>query len=277
MGLFGKLKDAVGVGSIKADIQLTAPGYYPGDTLAGNVVLQEAASDTKVTSVLIQLNHIGTDVEVTDVVTDDYYYGTTVETYEEEYSVNEIVYETFLGQDFVVTKGQRLELPFEVATPPDMAPSDGYNRWFLKCHVDLPGKVDCRVNKPLKIMVDANAPAPMMEPPVDDGGDMPAPGERILAYYEDAYYECTVNSVMPNGINVAWDDGSETMVGFDQILPSEGSIPGPADLGMGMRVMAKSGDGFYEAAIGAVQGNQAGIQWDDGTQSWVQLFDIRLL
>lgn len=278
MGLFGKLKDAVGIGSIKADIQLTAPGYYPGDTVSGNVVLHEAASDTKVTSVLLQFTHIGTDVEVTDVYTDDYYYGTTVETYEQEYSINEVVFEQFLAQDFTVTKGQKLELPFEISTPPDMPPTDGYNQWLLKVHADLPGKVDARFTRPVKFMVDGAAPPaqPMYDaPPVDD--DMPVPGERILGWYEDAYYECTVNSVMPNGVNVHWDDGTDSIVMFDQILPSESAIPGPGDLGIGMRVMAKFGDGFYEASVGAIQAQQVGIQWDDGSQTWIPIFDVRLL
>jgi hypothetical protein len=275
MGLFGKLKDAVGIGSLKAEVQLTAPGFYPGDALAGNVILKEAASDTQVTSVLLQLVRLGTDVQITDVVTDDYWHGPQVESYEQQFKVNEVVYETFLAQNFTVAKGQRLELPFEIATPPDMLPSDNYNQWLLKAHADLPGKVDCRVTKPVKIMMDGNAP--MMEPPPPVGGGLPAPGERILAYFDDAYYECTVNSVMPNGIHVAWDDGSDSVVGFDQVLPSESAIPGPADVAVGMRVMAKYELGFYECTVGAVQMNQVGIQWDDGSQTWVPMYDIRLL
>ena len=275
MGLFGKLKDAVGIGSIKADVQLTAPGFYPGDTIAGNVILHEAASDTKVTSVLLQLNQIGTDVELTDVVTDDYYYGTQVESYEQEFRINETVYETFLGQDFEVTAGQRLELPFEVETPPDMAPSDKYNMWILKVHADLPGKVDARVNKPVKIMFDSNAPM-MDEEPMDQDDDMPSPGERVLAFY-DEWYEATVAGVMPDGVSINWDDGTNSMVSFDQLLPSETAIPGPNDLGVGQRVMVRFGDAFYEAAVGAVQMNQIGIQWDDGSQSWVGFHDVRVL
>lgn len=278
MGLFGKLKDAVGIGSLKADIQLTAPGYYPGDTVSGHVILHEAATDTQVTSVLLQLTQIGTDVEVTDVITDDYYYGQQLESYEQELKINEVVFEQFLAQDFTVTKGQKLELPFEISTPPDMPPTDGYNRWILKVYADLPGKVDAKVVKPVRFMVDGDAmPAePMYDaPPADD--DMPVPGERILAWYDDAFYECTVNAVMPDGVDVHWDDETDSMVGFDQILPSESAIPGPADLGIGIRVMAKHGYGFYEASVGAVQMNQVGIQWDDGGQTWIPIHDVRLL
>ncbi len=54
-------------------------------------------------------------------------------------------------------------------------------------------------------------------------------------------------------------------------------MPGPGDLAPGQRVMAKFGDGFYEAAISAVQMNQMSIQWDDGSQSWVPITDVRLL
>ncbi len=212
MGLFGKLKDAVGIGSLKADIILTAPGYYAGDTLAGNVVLSEAATDTKVTSVLLQLVRLGTDVEITDVVTDDYWHGPQLETYEQEFKINQVEFEQFVGQDFVVTKGQRLELPFEVNTPPDMEPTDQYNKWILKIHVDLPGKVDCRVAKPLKIMMGGGGPVDYAPEPVDSGGDLPAPGERILAFYEDAHYECTVASVEQAGINVSWDDGTTSII-----------------------------------------------------------------
>lgn len=278
MGLFGKLKDAVGVGSLKAEILLTAPGYYPGDTLAGNVVLSQAASDTQVTSVLIQLYRMGTDVERTDVISEDYWGGTYWESYEQSFKINEVVFEQFLAQDFVVTKGQRLELPFEVSTPPDMAPSDGYTQWVLKAHADLPGKIDCRAAKPVKVMVGGGAPMEQYDPPpVDDGGDMPSPGERILGYYDGEWYECTVVSVDPQGLNVNWDDGTSSMVTYDQILPSESAIPGPGDLAPGQRVMVKFEEAFYEASIGSVQMNQASITWDDGSQSSVPLYDIRLL
>jgi len=274
MGLFGKLKDAVGIGSLKAEIQMSAPGYYPGDTLTGNIILSEAATDTKVTSVLIQLVHAGTEVEITDVVTDDYYYGTQLEIYEEQFTVNEVVYETFLAQDFTVVTGQRMELPFEISTPPEMVPTDGYNQWMIKCHADLPGKVDCRTVRPLKIMIDGNAPVAAPPPPASDD---PVPGERILAFYEDAYYECTVAQCQPQGVYVNWDDGTDSMVSWDSILPSESAIPAPVDLAIGMRVMARSGDGFYESSINAISGAQVGIQWDDGTSSWVTIGDVRLL
>jgi hypothetical protein len=278
MGLFGKLKDVVGVGSLKAEIVLTAPGFYPGDTLAGSVVLKDAATDTDVTSVLLELRRMGTDVERTDIVSEDYWGGTYWESYEKSFKVNEAVFEQFLAQDFVVAKGQRLELPFEITTPPDMAPSTGRTQWVLKAHVDLPGKMDCRVAKPVKIMVGGSMPMEPYPPgPTGDDGDLPSPGERVLAFFEDAWYECTVAAVVPGGISVNWDDGTSSVVSLEEVLPSESAVPGPGDLAPGQRVMARYDLGFYEATIATVQRDQAGIQWDDGTQSWIPLHDIRLL
>lgn len=277
MGLFGKLKDAVGIGSLKAEVQFNAPGFNPGDSIAGKVLLHQAASDTKVTSVLLQLTNIGTDVETTDVLTDDYWYGAQWETYEQEFKYNSVLFEMYLAQDFVVTKGQKLELPFDITTPPDVLPTDKYNKYIIKVHVDIPGKIDTKCAKPVHIMTGGAMPVDDFGPQGGPGDDLPAPGERILAYYEDAWYECTVAGIHDAGISVAWDDGTDSMVGFDQILPSESAMPGPADLGIGMRVMARYDEGFYEASISAISGAQIGIQWDDGSQSWVTLADVRLL
>ena len=77
MGLFGKLKDKIGIGTLKAEVQLDQPGFAPGEIIAGKVALHGAASDTKVTSVLIQLVNFGTDAAVAEVVTQDYYHGTS--------------------------------------------------------------------------------------------------------------------------------------------------------------------------------------------------------
>ena len=285
MGLFGKLKDAVGIGSLKAEIQLNAPGYNPGDTLSGAVVLHGAASDTTVTSVLLQLANIGTDIETTEVITEDYWYGTSWETHDRKFKYNTVLFEMYLAQNFVVTNGQRLELPFDITTPPDLLATDKHNTYVLKTHVDLPGKVDCRAARAVHILVGAVGAAmdptmdpAMMGPTMDEGGgDLPSPGERILGYYEDAWYECTVVQVGPQGVQVNWDDGAASMVTLDQILPSESAIPQPSDLAVGQRVMARYGEGFYEATIGAVSMQQVGIQWDDGAESWVELSDVRLL
>ena len=276
MGLFGKLKDAVGIGSMKADIIYAVPGINPGEPIQGNVVLDGAASDTKVTSVLLQLVNFGVDVETVDVVTEDYYYGTEWETYERQFKHQTVLFEQYLAQDFTLAKGQRLELPIDISTPPDMLPSDKYNRYVVKIHVDIPGQIDAKCAKPLKVLMGGGAVAAGPDY-ADDGGDYPEPGERVLAFYEDAHYESTVLAVMPNGIHIQWDDGTDSVVPFETVLASESAVPTPADLGIGMRVMARYGDGFYEATVGAVQPGQVAINWDDGSQTWVGLHDIRLL
>ena len=88
MGLFGKIKDKIGVGSLKAEILLDQPGFEPGEAVVGKVALHSAASDTPVTSVLLQLVNFGTDVEVTEVITDDYWRGTSWESYENKFKYN---------------------------------------------------------------------------------------------------------------------------------------------------------------------------------------------
>lgn len=291
MGLFGKLKDAVGIGSMKVDINFATPGVNPGEPISGNAVLHGAASDTRVTSVLLQLVNFGVDVQTVDVITDDYWYGSDWETYEKKFKHTTVLFEMYLAQDFTLATGQRLELPFDIATPPDLFPSDKQNRYMLKILVDLPGKIDAKAAKPVKVLVGGGAAMAGGHGHAvyhedgdyddggyeDDGGDMPAPGERVLAFYDDAHYESTVLAVLANGIHIQWDDGADSVVPFEAVLPSESAVPTMGDLAIGQRVMARYGDGFYESSVGAVQPGQVGIQWDDGTQSWVGLHDVRLL
>jgi len=283
MGLFGKLKDAVGIGSLKVEVVLDRPGLHPGDEISGNVVLSDAASDTKITSVLFQLVNFGIDIETTDVVTEDHYSGTQWDSYQKKFKHQTVLFETYLAQAFTIVKGQRLELPISITTPPDMLPSDKQNRYVLKVHVDIPGQIDSKVGKPLHIMTGGGSSEPMMAGPgMDssgpaDGGDLPTPGERVLAYYEDAYYECTVLAADPAGAQVQWGDGTDSVVSMDVVLPSESAMPSPADLTVGQRVMARFDEGFFEAAVGAVEGDQVGVRWDDGGESFVSLSDVRLL
>lgn len=290
MGIFGKLKDAVGIGSLKAEIQLTAPGYYPGDVISGSVVLKDSASDTPVASVLLQLTHLGTSVAITEIISENSWGDTQWEAYEKKFKVNEVVYEQFLAQDFVITRNQRLELPFDIGTPPDMNPSDQYNKWVLKVVADLPGKMDAKAAKPVKIMVGAAAPPPVEDagdapgfggvqapPPSGHDTDLPSPGERVLAFWDDAWYEATVVGVDPSGIEVTWDDGATATVSLDEVLPSESALPNPGDLSRGQRVMARFEDAFHEATVASVSPRQVGIRWDDGSESTVALDDVRLL
>ena len=287
MGLFGKLKDAVGIGSLKVEVQLTAPGFYPGETISGSVVLKDAASDTRVTSVLLQLTHLGTSVAVTEIISEGYWGGTQWEAYEKKFKINEVVFEQFLAQDFVVAGGQVLELPFDIGTPPDVAPSDKYNHWILKVHADLPGKMDAKATKSVKLMVGGAAPPPDRDlgydpaaasaPPPGADSDLPSPGERVLAFWEDAWYECTVIGLGPGAITVTWDDGSTASVALEEVLPSESAMPGPADLAQGQRVMARWEDAFHEATVASVSPHQIGIRWDDGSESAVPIGDVRLL
>jgi hypothetical protein len=288
MGIFGKLKDAVGIGSLKAEIQLTAPGYYPGDVISGSVVLKDAASDTRVASVLLQLTHLGTNVAITEIVSENQWGDTQWEAYEKKFKVNEVVFEQFLAQDFVVTRNQRIELPFDIGTPPDMNPSDQFNKWVLKVLADLPGKMDAKATKPVKIMVGAAAPPPgygadddggygVQPPPPGPETDLPSPGERVLAFWDDAWYEATVVGVDPSGIAVTWDDGATATVSLDEVLPSESALPNPGDLSQGQRVMARFEDAFHEATVASVSPRQVGIRWDDGSESVVALDDVRLL
>ena len=147
MGLFGKLKDAVGIGSLKAEIRLNVPGINPGENISGNVVLSGAASDVKITSVLFQLVNFGVDIQTTEVITDDYYYGTQWDTYEKQFKYQTVLFEQYLAQDFTMAKGQNLELPFDITTPADMYASDKQNRYVLKIHVDIPGQIDAKCAK----------------------------------------------------------------------------------------------------------------------------------
>ena len=280
MGLFGKIKDKIGVGSLKAEILLDQPGFEPGEPVAGKVALHSAASDTQVTSVLLQLVNFGTDVEVTEVVTDDYYYGTSWDSFEKKFKYNQVVFEQYLAQSFTVAAAQKLEFEFNIGTTPDVIPTDKYNGYMLKVHVDIPRQIDTKAAKPVHIMFSGGMPPQMGmgAPPVDQGGDVPQPGERILAYWEedDCWYECTTNLVDGYGVHVTWDDGSTSQVPFDMIRPSEGSMPGSYDLSPGMRVMAKYGEGWYEAGVSLATPQQVMILWDDGSQSPVNYADVRL-
>jgi hypothetical protein len=158
-----------------------------------------------------------------------------------------------------------------------MYASDKQNRYVLKIHVDIPGQIDAKCAKPVRVLHGGGAPMMDEEYPPEEEGDLPSPGERILGYYEDAFYECTVLNVTPGGVHVQWDDGTDSEVPMDSVLPSESAMPTPADVAIGQRVMAKYGDGFYEATVGAVQPGQLAINWDDGSQTWVPFTDVRLL
>lgn len=280
MGLFGKLKDKIGIGTLRAEIQLTQPGFEPGEPITGQVVLHSAASDTQVTSVLLQLVNYGTDVAVTEVVTEDYWRGTSWDAHEKKFKFNEVVYEQYMAQGFVLATGQRLELGFDIGTTPEVVPSTKYNGYMLKVHVDVPGQIDTRAAKPVHIMI-SGAPPPQlgMDGPGPAPDDVPQPGEYILAYWEEdeCWYECTANMVDQHGVHVAWQDGSTSHVPFDSIHPYNSTGATPQDLAPGMRVLAKYGDGWYEATVGGASGAQVSISWDDGTQSWVSLVDVRLL
>ncbi len=279
MGLFGKIKDKIGVGSLKAEILLDQPGFEPGEAVVGKVALHSAASDTPVTSVLLQLVNFGTDVEVTEVITDDYWRGTSWESYENKFKYNQVVFEQYLAQSFTVAAAQKLEFEFNIGTTPEVVPTDKYNGYMLKVHVDVPRQIDTKAAKPVHIMMSGGPPPQMgMEAPAGDLGDVPEPGERILAYWEedDCWYECTTNMVDQYGVHVSWDDGSTSQVPFEMIRPSESAMPRSFDISNGMRVMAKYGEGWYEATVSLVSPEQVVIAWDDGSQSPVSFADVRL-
>jgi hypothetical protein len=65
------------------------------------------------------------------------------------------------------------------------------------------------------------------------------------------------------------------MVSMGELRPS--AMPGPSDIGHGARVMAMYEEVFYECTVSTVAAGGATIDWDDGTQSFVALHDIRLL
>lgn len=99
----------------------------------------------------------------------------------------------------------------------------------------------------------------------------------MLAYYEDECFEATVQSVQPGGATIAWDDATVSFVDMDGLAPSTSAMPGPGDLQPGQRVMARFEDVFWESTVVSVGPGGANIDWDDDTQSWVMLHDIRLL
>lgn len=101
------------------------------------------------------------------------------------------------------------------------------------------------------------------------------PGARVLGCYEGEWYEATVSQVQPDGVYLNWDDGTASMVSMGEFRPS--AMPGPSDIGPGARVMAKYEEVFYECAIASLDSGGATINWDDETQSYVALHDIRLL
>lgn len=101
------------------------------------------------------------------------------------------------------------------------------------------------------------------------------PGARVLGCYEGEWYEATVSQAQPDGVYLNWDDGTASMVSMEELRPS--TMPGPSDIGPGARVMAKYEEVFYECAIAFLDSGGATINWDDGTQSYVALHDIRLL
>jgi len=106
-------------------------------------------------------------------------------------------------------------------------------------------------------------------------GSAVAPGQRVLAYYEDGWYEATVAGVDARSVHINWDDGTSSPVEPDAVRQLV--MPGPGKIQAGQRVMARYEETFYEATVGAVSPGQVGISWDDGTESWVPEGDVRLI
>ena len=76
------------------------------------------------------------------------------------------------------------------------------------------------------------------------------PGERVLGFYEGEWYECTVSADTGGGVSVAWDDGTASMVHYDDVMAVGDPLAQPGVLRPGDRVMARFGDAFYEATLG---------------------------
>jgi hypothetical protein len=112
---------------------------------------------------------------------------------------------------------------------------------------------------------------------------VPTGPARPLAYYEDGWYECAVLESGPQGHHIQWDDGTDSWVATDELLPTGETIPHASQLSSGQRVVARYEVGFYECSVASVDPGdmvnpaKALINWDDGAESWVSIKDVRVL
>ncbi len=107
--------------------------------------------------------------------------------------------------------------------------------------------------------------------------------DRVLAWYEDGFYEAKLIESGPEGHHILWDDGADTWVTADQMRPSGTALATKGSVQPGQRVMAKYEEGFFEATVGSldwgdmVNPAKAFLNWEDGSESWVAMADVRLI
>jgi hypothetical protein len=105
---------------------------------------------------------------------------------------------------------------------------------------------------------------------------------RVLAFFEDGYYEATLLESNESGHHLSWDDGTDSWVVPSHLLTNGMTAPHPSQISVGQRVLARYEHGFYESTAASIDpGDMVNpakvlIQWDDGTESWVGVHDVRL-
>ena len=196
--------------------------------------------------------------------------------------------------------GADIKWPYELAA--GQSKEDG----FILSDIDIPGQLaklgyhdpNMAVGNPairLVIEVVADVKGSPFDPKVTaevaltgDEASAPSPQAsagpaRPLVWYEDGYYPATITETTPQGHHIQWDDGSDSWVAPEAVLASWQSVPHPTQLAPGQPVVAAFEGGFYRSTVGSVDPadmvNPAKvlIHWEDGTESWVGISDVRLV
>jgi len=111
----------------------------------------------------------------------------------------------------------------------------------------------------------------------------PSSPARPLVFYEDGYFEAAIIESAAQGHHIQWDDGTDSWVAPDAVLANGTVIPTAAQLASGQQVVARYEGGFYQCTVASVDpGDMVNpakvlISWDDGTESWVSIADVRTL
>lgn len=269
MGLLGKIKKAIGAKEPQIQFEVSAPGYDPGDKISGSVLLIGTDRPVKIHSILLQFVH-------TSACT----VSNSWDTFKKVKTTRTVITEQFLSHKLILDEEQRIKFPLNVEIPADIFPSSSENQYSLSCLIKLEDKKEINSEEPIHIITKASPdmiPQQETSPQPDDDRGTPSIGERVLALYEENWYEGIVGDIGEYGIQIKWFDGTDSWVASTRVLPSETAVPTAQDLAIGQIVMAKWDEAFFESSVIALEGDQAKIHWDDGTKDWVKLEDIRLL
>lgn len=157
---------------------------------------------------------------------------------------------------------------------PNVAVHDPSIRLVIEVVADVKGSpFDPKAKVEVALTGDeASAPSPQASAP-----------KRPLVYYEDGYYPATILESNPQGHHIQWDDGTDSWEPPQALLPTWETPPHPSQLAPGQTVVAFFQEGFYRSSVKSVDpGDMVNpakvlILWDDQTESWVSINDVRMV